>query len=127
MQDRRAAAFVTRLVLMAADVFIQFRVTPEEKALVRALAAREQITESALVKQLLTTTLRSASLQGLQAAEPVERPSRDSRLYVRLDPEDRPGIDSAIERPRDRAVEGDGDLGGRDGVAGWRRPDDAEG
>jgi uncharacterized protein (DUF1778 family) len=89
MQDSRAAAFVTRLVLMAADAFIQFRVTPEEKALVRALAAREQITESALVKQLLTTTLRSASLQGLQVTESVERPNRDSRLYVRLDPEDR--------------------------------------
>jgi uncharacterized protein (DUF1778 family) len=89
MQDSRAAAFVTRLVLMAADAFIQFRVTPEEKALVRALAAREQITESALVKQLLTTTLRSTSLQGLQVTESVEKPNRDSRLYVRLDPEDR--------------------------------------
>lgn len=74
---------------MASDAFIQFRVTPEEKVLVRALAAREQITESALVKQLLTATLRSASLQGVQAIEPVEKINRDSRLYVRLDPEDR--------------------------------------
>lgn len=55
----------------------------------RALAAHEQITESALVKQLLPTTLRSARLQGLQATESVERPNRDSRLYVMLHPEDR--------------------------------------
>src|ERR1017187_6146129 len=38
---------------MPADVFIQCRVTPDMKELVRELARRERITESALVKQLL--------------------------------------------------------------------------
>jgi hypothetical protein len=47
---------------MPADAFIQCRVTPEMKTLVRALAEREQITESVLVKQLLQVVLRTAAL-----------------------------------------------------------------
>src|SRR6516165_73508 len=74
---------------MPADAFIQCRVTPEMKALVRALAEREQITESALVKQLLQVVLRTAALQGVPNPEALDRPNRDARLYVRLGPEDR--------------------------------------
>src|SRR6202049_4341753 len=88
MQDSLAAAFVTRLLPMAADAFIQCRVTPETKALVRALARRDQITESALVKQLLDVVVRSSDAAGLSRMEP-ERAPRDMRLYVRLDPNDR--------------------------------------
>jgi hypothetical protein len=43
---------------MSADAFIQIRVTPEVKCRLQALADREQITESALVRQLLVTMLR---------------------------------------------------------------------
>lgn len=43
---------------MSADAFIQIRVTPEVKARLQALAERENITESALVRQLLLTMLR---------------------------------------------------------------------
>ena len=74
---------------MPADAFIQCRVTPEMKTLVRALAEREQITESALVKQLLQVVLRTAALQGFPKLDALDRPNRDSRLYVRLEPEDR--------------------------------------
>ena len=74
---------------MPADAFIQLRVTPEMKTLVRALAEREQITESALVKQLLQVVLRTAALQGFPKLDALDRPNRDSRLYVRLEPEDR--------------------------------------
>jgi hypothetical protein len=74
---------------MPADAFIQCRVTPEMKAVVRALAEREQITESALVKQLLQVVLRTAALQGFPSLEALDRPNRDARLYVRLGPEDR--------------------------------------
>jgi hypothetical protein len=88
MQDSLAAAFVTRLLPMAADAFIQCRVTPEIKALVRALARRDQITESALVKQLLEVVVRSSAAAGLSSLEPL-RARRDKRLYVRLDPDDR--------------------------------------
>ena len=73
---------------MAADAFIQCRVTPEIKALVRALARRDQITESALVKQLLEVVVRSSAAAGLSRLEPQRAP-RDMRLYVRLDPNDR--------------------------------------
>ena len=73
---------------MAADAFIQCRVTPEIKALVRALARRDQITESALVKQLLEVVVRSSAVAESSKLEPQRAP-RDMRLYVRLDPNDR--------------------------------------
>jgi len=74
---------------MPADAFIQCRVTPEMKTLVRKLAEREQITESALVKELLQVVLRTAALQGFPKLDALDRPKRDSRLYIRLEPEDR--------------------------------------
>ena len=63
--------------------------TPEMKTLVRALAEREQITESALVKELLQVVLRTAALQGFPKLDELDRPNRDARLSVRLEPEDR--------------------------------------
>jgi hypothetical protein len=74
---------------MAADAFIQCRVTLEMKTLVRALAKREQITESALVKQLLDVVLRTSALTGVTKTDTLDKVNRDVRLYVRLDPEDR--------------------------------------
>ncbi len=74
---------------MAADAFIQCRVTPEMKEAIRALALREQISESALLKQLLAVVLRTAS----PFVGPVEGLApdsmRDSRLSIRLRREDR--------------------------------------
>jgi hypothetical protein len=72
-----------------ADAFIQFRVTPEVKALLRALAEREQISESALVRQLMETMLRTQVHAGRPNLEEMESVRRDSRLYVRLEVEDR--------------------------------------
>lgn len=72
---------------MKADSFIQCRVTPEMKALVRRIAQREQITESALVKQLLDVVLRSSVVEQLPPAE--EKIKRYARLSVRLEPGDR--------------------------------------
>jgi hypothetical protein len=83
---------------MPADAFIQCRVTLEMKTLVRALAEREQITESALVKQLLQVVLRTAALQGFPKLDELHRPNRDARLYVRLEPEDRQLL-AGIGRP----------------------------
>jgi hypothetical protein len=74
---------------MAADAFIQCRVTPAVKTLVRELAKRENITESALVKQLLEVVLRTSALAAFPKIEKLDRPNRDARLYIRLDPEDR--------------------------------------
>lgn len=59
------------------------------KHLVRELAKREAVTESALVKQLLEVVLRTSALAGFPAIEELDRPNRDARLYIRLEPEDR--------------------------------------
>ena len=74
---------------MVADAFIQCRVTSETKALIHALASREQITESALVRQLLETVLRTTTGGVTPGAGPPERVTRDARLSVRLAPDDR--------------------------------------
>jgi hypothetical protein len=69
---------------MSADEFIQIRVTPEVKARLQALADREQITESAVVRQLLVTMLRVQEPAEHPKPKETESVSRDSRLYVRL-------------------------------------------
>ena len=74
---------------MAADAFIQCRVTSETKALIQALADRERITESALVRQLLETVLRTTTVGVAPATGSPERVTRDARLSVRLAPDDR--------------------------------------
>jgi hypothetical protein len=89
MQDSLAAALVTRLLPMAAEAFVQCRVTAEIKTLLRVLAEREKITESALVRQLLEVTLRMSAKEGFPKLDALEKVSRDARLSVRLAPEDR--------------------------------------
>jgi len=74
---------------MAADAFIQCRVTSETKALIQALADRERITESALVRQLLEVVLRTSTVGEIRLVDDEPKPNRDIRLYVRLDPSDR--------------------------------------
>lgn len=74
---------------MAAVPFVAARVTPEMKTLLRALAEREQITESALVRQLLEVMLRRSAIEGFPRLDALEKVSRDARLTVRLDPDDR--------------------------------------
>jgi hypothetical protein len=56
-----ATALVTRSLPMTASAFVQCRVTTEMKTLLRTLAEREQITESALVRQLLEVMLRRSA------------------------------------------------------------------
>lgn len=74
---------------MTAEAFVQCRVTPEVKTLLRMLAEREQITESALVRQLLEVTLRRSAMEGFPKLEVLEKASRDARLSISLAPEDR--------------------------------------
>jgi len=74
---------------MPADAFIQCRVTPQMKELVRELALREQVTESALVKRLLAVIVRTSTSTPLPRVERSDQTNREARLYVRLDPEDR--------------------------------------
>jgi predicted DNA binding CopG/RHH family protein len=74
---------------MAAPPFVAARVTPEMKTLLRVLAEREQITESALVRQLLEVMLRMSAKEGFPKLDTLEKVSRDARLSIRLAPEDR--------------------------------------
>src|SRR5256885_7490997 len=74
---------------MAAPPFVAARVTPEMKTLLRVLAEREQITESALVRQLLEVMLRVSAKEGFPKLDALEKVSRDARLSVRLAPEAR--------------------------------------
>jgi hypothetical protein len=61
---------------MAADSFIQARVTPEKKALVRELAERGQVTDLALVKQLPELMLRTSTLAHFPTIEARRAVSR---------------------------------------------------
>ncbi|TLY87836.1 MAG: MobC family plasmid mobilization relaxosome protein [Gammaproteobacteria bacterium] len=72
---------------MTKDAFIACRVTPETKARMRALAQREGIAESALIKQLLDVVLRASAHGTLPAPEAPQSVSGDARFNVRLGPE----------------------------------------
>jgi hypothetical protein len=74
---------------MVADAFIQFRVTPEVKTVLRALAERDQVTESEIVRKLVETMLRVQVKEGAPKVEEMGRISRDSRVPVRLSLDDR--------------------------------------
>lgn len=76
------------LAAMAANALIAVRVAPETKAAFRALAQRERMTESALLKQLLGVMLRSGDESTELSIERTEAVSRLSRLSVRLQADD---------------------------------------
>jgi len=69
---------------MASPPFVAARVTPEMKTLLQVLAEREQLTEFALVRQLLEVTLRMSAKEGFPKLETLDKVSRDARLSVRL-------------------------------------------
>ncbi len=72
---------------MTKDAFIACRVTPETKARVRALAQRQGIAESALIKQLLDVVLRASTSETIATPEPPESVRGGARFNVRLGPE----------------------------------------
>ena len=88
MQDSLAAAVVKHLASMAATQLIAARVTPETKAQFHALADRQQLTESALLKRLITLTIQSVGGAGGEALKPSRRRSLSSRVCIRLRAED---------------------------------------
>jgi hypothetical protein len=74
---------------MSSGAFIQCRVSPELKAAISRLAHAEDLSESALVRQLLGTLVRSSISLPAALLEVAESPHRNSRISVRLSPEDR--------------------------------------
>jgi predicted DNA-binding protein len=72
------------IIPVTASAFIPLRVTPETKLRLRALAQRENQTESALLKQLLGVMLRSLGDDVLAEGKRDESGIRQARLTVRL-------------------------------------------
>jgi predicted DNA binding CopG/RHH family protein len=73
---------------MPADAFINCRVSSDIKARVRALAQRQGVTESAIIKQLLEVVLQNAPAGEQPPAASLEPVNRNARVHVRLRPED---------------------------------------
>src|SRR5665213_2696623 len=76
------------MLAMVADHFIAARVSSDTKARLKSLAAKRQLSESALLKDLLDLTLGRPAIPEPVDAEPAARVARDARLYVRLRPDD---------------------------------------
>lgn len=74
---------------MAANPLIAFRVSPETKASLHALAQSRNLTDSALLQKLVEMALlQHVGVTQSTVIAPVEQVPRDARLYVRLRRED---------------------------------------
>jgi len=78
---------------MAAEAFIQCRVTTETKGKVRTFAARQQLSgscpsESALLQQLIDLMLQTAGAGALGPIEEEGKPPRGTGVTIRLRAED---------------------------------------
>ena len=89
MQDSLAAAVVPRSLAMARESLIRCRVSDDVKGLLQAIAAQRQMTESALVRQLIEAMVQMVTNAKIADGDASKRVVRDARLYVRLAPEDR--------------------------------------
>lgn len=76
------------MLAMVADQIIAARASSEIKARLKSLAAKRQLSESALLKDLLELTLGGPDVSPPGDAEPWVRAVRRARLYVRLRPDD---------------------------------------
>ena len=74
---------------MAAEAFVQCRVAPAAKAALRAAAARQQLTESALLKRTIELLLNTTGAENVRGDAVADRPARQACLYVRLTTGDR--------------------------------------
>lgn len=74
---------------MAINALVRCRVSAQTKTLLQSIAAREQITESALVRQLLETLVRTSATKGPTSDKPDDTELRGERMSIRLLPDDR--------------------------------------
>jgi hypothetical protein len=74
---------------MAVDAVVRCRVSSETKTLLQSIAAREQITESALVRQLLETVVKASASADTPIAKAEGLDLRGERLSIRLAADDR--------------------------------------
>jgi hypothetical protein len=89
MQDSQPVALVEQLVHMSADQFIVARVSTATKARLRALAEKELLSESGLLRRLVEFVLLKAGLSPiLTESSSGARARRGARLMIRLRPDD---------------------------------------
>ena len=89
MQDSKQVALVEQLAHMNADQFIVARVSSETKAQLHALAERQQLSESALLRRLVELVLLKAGLSPIITETPSgARSRRNARLMIRLRTDD---------------------------------------
>jgi Bacterial mobilisation protein (MobC) len=69
---------------MAADAFIHCRVSATTKEALGAAAQRQQLSESALLKRMIELMLYTAVPPDVTTSRSSDRPTRLTRLYVRL-------------------------------------------
>jgi len=74
---------------MAVDALVRCRVSSETKTLLQRIAAREQVTESALVRQLLETLVRTSAPESPESGKSEDAELRADRMSIRLAPDDR--------------------------------------
>jgi Bacterial mobilisation protein (MobC) len=74
---------------MAVDALVRCRVSAETKTLLQIIACREQITESALIRQLLETLVRTSGTESSTSSKPDDLEVRADRMSIRLSPDDR--------------------------------------
>jgi hypothetical protein len=73
---------------MGTSHLIAARVSPETKVRFRTLAEQQQMTESALLKQLIELTVQRVNQTDADVLRSPARRLRAARLYVRLHPDD---------------------------------------
>ena len=88
---------------MKADQFIVGRVSKETKARLRALAEKELLSESAMLRRLVELVLLKAGLAPIITETAGARARRGARLMIRLRPDDRVWaatsfVDTELER-----------------------------
>jgi hypothetical protein len=74
---------------MAVDALVRCRVSSQTKTLLQSIAAREQITESALVRELLETLVKASAAADAPIAKAEGPDLRGERMSIRLAPDDR--------------------------------------
>jgi hypothetical protein len=74
---------------MAVDALVRCRVSSETKCLLQSIAAREHVTESALVRQLLETLVRASATESPEIGKSDDTEVRADRISIRLAPDDR--------------------------------------
>ena len=74
---------------VAIDALVRCRVSSETKTLLQSIATREHVTESAIVRQLLETLVRTSATESPATGETDDTELRAERLSIRLLPDDR--------------------------------------